>query len=61
MSEPRFVHALTSGAEITDEPLVIIEDVEQQTREMELARAAAAVSCRNYLVYGSANPANRSS
>lgn len=52
--EPDFVNTLSSGAELTSDPLtlhpLIAEDLDCQTREMEQARAQAAVSCHDYLV-----------
>jgi hypothetical protein len=56
MSEPDFIHTLSSGAEPTDEPLtlhpLVAEDLDSQVREMERARAEAAVSGRDYLITG---------
>ena len=55
-SEPDFVHALACGAHPTDDPVtphpVILADIDQQTCEMEEARAAALVSGAGYLVFG---------
>ena len=54
MHEPDYVRPLGSGAQPTDDDVsphpAIIEDIEQQMREMQLARDAAAVSSRDYLI-----------
>ena len=54
MKEPDFVHTLSSGVRPTDDDVtlnpVTEEGVERQCREMQLARDAAAVSSRDYLI-----------
>lgn len=48
------VRSLSSGAEPTSDPItlhpIVAEDVERQMREMELSRAKAAVSSRDYMI-----------
>jgi hypothetical protein len=52
MSE--YMQPLSSGAEPTSDPItlhpIVAEDVERQMREMELARAKATVSSRDYMI-----------
>lgn len=54
VAEPSYVQTLSSGAKPADNPVtlhpVIAEDLGRQLREMEQARAQAAVSCDDYLV-----------
>lgn len=56
--EPDYVHLLSSGAQPTDDVIgphpLELEQIDQQMWEMELARAAAAVACRDYLIVGGA-------
>jgi hypothetical protein len=48
------VQPLSSGAEPISDPItlhpLIAEDVDRQMRKMELARAKAAVSSRDYMI-----------
>ena len=50
---PQYVHALLTGAEPVDDLILdtaTLRDLSQQVQEIEEARAAAAVSGRDYLV-----------
>jgi hypothetical protein len=51
---PSFVHELASGVQPSEEPVTLdadtARDVARQLREIEEARAAAAVSGRDYLI-----------
>lgn len=54
MNGPDYVYSLSSGVQPTGDPVSLhpleIEDIDQQVREIELHRARAAVSCRDYLI-----------
>jgi hypothetical protein len=54
MSEPDFVHVLSSGGTVNDDVVgphpLEIEEIDCQVREMEQSRAAAEVSSRDYLI-----------
>lgn len=56
MSESDYVRILRSGAEPTNDPVtlrpVVADDLDDQVREMEQARAEAAVSGAAYLIFG---------
>jgi hypothetical protein len=54
-STPDCVQLLSSGVEPEDDPVtlhpIVAEDLECQMRKMELARAQAAVSSRDYMIH----------
>jgi hypothetical protein len=53
-SEPDYVHTLYSGVQPTSDAVTLdtstMKDLARQVREIEEARAAAAVSGRDYLI-----------
>jgi hypothetical protein len=53
-STPEYVRPLGSGVEPASEPVTLdpatVKDLARQVREIEEARAAAAISAQNYLI-----------
>jgi hypothetical protein len=54
VSTPDYVRTLYSGVTVTEDPMMLdtatMKDLARQVREIEEARAAAAVSGRDYLI-----------